>query len=518
MKENEIRLIKDLYKHYDKNQTVDEDFLDSLSKDYGSIRGILMNLILKFDPNVAVTDAYMDRKLLDYNISVVNPPNKESDGKKVVTEKKSSTKKIILWITLPIIILSLGAFIYFWFVNNSENDSELHVYDETPVLVNQQNSINNKETNDLTISSFRTTHNFNKLVLSQSGLTRTNYDLFSVNIKDGKFRINVRNTYDLTNSYVLSQVSENEFFTVSKKITLTSELLTLNKDLTVSPIAVDGQIGKFAQVTFSKGIKLNNIYESESYTHLINDYYMTYYLADLQINVGQPDETKYTIAISKENINRKQSSTWFYLNELNGWVISEFCDVNQLTTKSMAIINNSDGWSYVREDKARKASILFKLYGNQKFKILTNYGSWSLISYEGQTGFISNSAVQLIDNNNNNNNSFLENKKTEQQNLVFENITIKYEGFIAGKHPITIELRKENNEIQGRYYYNKHKTWINLNGYLNSENKWKLSESLEGEITGYIDFVTEQNGMILSGKWSDKDSAKELDFTAKQTD
>ena len=99
---------------------------------------------------------------------------------------------------------------------------------------------------------------------------------------------------------------------------------------------------------------------------------------------------------------------------------------------------------------------------------------------------------------------------------MFENITIKYDGFIAGKYPITIELRKENNEIQGRYYYNKHKTWINLNGHLNSENKWKLSESLKGEITGYIDFVTEQNGRVSSGKWSDKYSAQELDFTASE--
>ena len=401
---NEIKLIKDLYSHYKSDENVDEEILNSLTEEYGSIRGILMNLILKFDPNGAVTDAYIDKKLLDYNIILAN---KESDAKKVVTEKKTSTKKIILWITLPLIILSLGAFIYSWFVINSENDVEFHINSETPGLVNQQNSIinNNNETNDLTISSFRTTHNFSKLVLSQGGSTGTNYDLFSVNIKDGKFKINVRNTYNLPNSYVLSQVSENEFFTISKKVTLISELLTLNKDLTVSPIAVDGQMGKFGQVTFSEGMKLNNIYESESYTHLINDYNMTYYLADLQINVGQPDETKYTIAISKENINRKQNSNWFYLNELNGWILSDFCDVNQLTNNSMAIINDSSGWSNVREDKTRKASILFKLYDNQKFKILTNYGSWSLISYEGRTGFISNSVVQLIDNNNNNNNN-----------------------------------------------------------------------------------------------------------------
>ena len=269
-----------------------------------------------------------------------------------------------------------------YYVETAENDDEYYV-----------------EPNSLL--DFRVVNGFSELVLSQNSSSGVDNDLFSINIKAGKFRINVRNTYDLPNSYVLTQVSENEFFTVSKKTTLISELLTLNNDLTTNPIAVDGQIGPFGPVTFSKGMKLDNIYETENYSRDIYGDYVanrgSSYLADLLINVGQPDEIKYTIAINKSSVNRKQNSNWYYLNELNGWILSDFCDVNQLTDNSIAIIDDSDGWSNVREDKSRNASILFKIYDNQKFQILQNYGAWSSISYEGQTGFIHNSVVQLIE-------------------------------------------------------------------------------------------------------------------------
>ena len=70
MKENEIRLIKDLYNHYDQNQEVNDEFLKSLTENYGTIRGILMNVILKYDPEAEITDEYLDAKLKQYNIDL----------------------------------------------------------------------------------------------------------------------------------------------------------------------------------------------------------------------------------------------------------------------------------------------------------------------------------------------------------------------------------------------------------------------------------------------------------------
>ena len=67
---NEIKLIKDIYSHYKSDENVDEEILNSLTEEYGSIRGILMNLILKFEPYVDITDEYLDKKLSDYGLLI----------------------------------------------------------------------------------------------------------------------------------------------------------------------------------------------------------------------------------------------------------------------------------------------------------------------------------------------------------------------------------------------------------------------------------------------------------------
>ena len=100
MKENEIKLIKDLYKHFKPQTDVTDELINSCYNQFGSIRGILMNLILKFQPNVDVTDEYLDKKLSDYGIQSekikddtthsVAPP-KEKTTK--VTSHVDSTKK-----------------------------------------------------------------------------------------------------------------------------------------------------------------------------------------------------------------------------------------------------------------------------------------------------------------------------------------------------------------------------------------------------------------------------------------
>ncbi|MDB9712633.1 SH3 domain-containing protein, partial [Flavobacteriaceae bacterium] len=378
--------------------------------------------------NKTVLVAETSTKTTKKPTKTADKPIKESPVK--ATQKKSSAKKYILWGCLSIsivgiIIISMFAIgVYFATTEDGEstisvaeatdeyyeNDEYNNVNDvvETPYddVYNENDVVETPYEDEyyvetVSLLDFIVGNGFSELVLSQNSSSGVDNDLFSINIKAGKFRINVRNTYDLPNSYVLTQVSENEFFTVSKKITLISELLTLNNDLTTNPIAVDGQTGQFDPVTFSKGMKLDNIYETENYSF---DIYGDYganrgssYLADLLINVGQPDEIKYTIAINKSSVNRKQNSNWYYLNELNGWILSDFCDVNQLTDNSMAIIDDSDGWSNVREAQTTKSSILFKIFDNEKFTIITNFGKWSLIEFNGDRGYISNSVIKLLE-------------------------------------------------------------------------------------------------------------------------
>ena len=81
MKEKEIKLIKDLYQHFQPQTEVTDELINSCYDQYGSIRGVLMNLVLKFQPNADVSDAYLDSKLAEYGIITLqsSSPNL-SDG------------------------------------------------------------------------------------------------------------------------------------------------------------------------------------------------------------------------------------------------------------------------------------------------------------------------------------------------------------------------------------------------------------------------------------------------------
>ena len=70
MNKNEIRLIKDIHNHYNQNQEINDEFLKSLTENYGAIRGVLMNVILKYDPEADISDEYLDTKLKQYNIDL----------------------------------------------------------------------------------------------------------------------------------------------------------------------------------------------------------------------------------------------------------------------------------------------------------------------------------------------------------------------------------------------------------------------------------------------------------------
>ena len=95
MKEKEIKLIKDLYKHFQPQTIVTEELINSCYDQYGSIRGVLMNIVLKFEPNADVSDAYLDSKLAEYGIITLqstSPKNSESVDQKQQENQLGSSK------------------------------------------------------------------------------------------------------------------------------------------------------------------------------------------------------------------------------------------------------------------------------------------------------------------------------------------------------------------------------------------------------------------------------------------
>ncbi len=137
MKEKEIKLITDLYKHFQPQLDVTDELINSCYNQYGSIRGILMNLILKFQPNADVTDEYLDKKLSDYGLLIKEenkiiiekdvdnkeivahvaeePPStndipKKENSKVEVVESTKKKKGVLKWVIIIFIILGLGYF------------------------------------------------------------------------------------------------------------------------------------------------------------------------------------------------------------------------------------------------------------------------------------------------------------------------------------------------------------------------------------------------------------------------
>ena len=93
MKENEHRLIKDLYSHYKPDTVVDDELITNCYKQYGSIRGVLMNLIFKFDPNSEVNDAYIDAKLKAYGIIIDVQKVDETENSSVLVDENKQVKE-----------------------------------------------------------------------------------------------------------------------------------------------------------------------------------------------------------------------------------------------------------------------------------------------------------------------------------------------------------------------------------------------------------------------------------------
>jgi len=67
---------------------------------------------------------------------------------------------------------------------------------------------------------------------------------------------------------------------------------------------------------------------------------------------------------------------------------------DQIETK-FGVIDDSDGWSNVRSGKSTQSSILFRIYENQRFKILRTEGKWSYIDYNGRKGYMHNSVIKI---------------------------------------------------------------------------------------------------------------------------
>ena len=143
--------------------------------------------------------------------------------------------------------------------------------------------LNNKKENDIT--------------------NENSFTPFNIKIKDGKKYINIRKAP--INGSVVGKVSEKENYTVSQEYKSNNPLYLLNKKMILKDVKSGEEVEK------PKSFKLNNVVSIDEYT----------YKAEI-INL---DKTTNKVYIQKSDVDLSFNK-WYYLNEVNGWIYSEFCE------------------------------------------------------------------------------------------------------------------------------------------------------------------------------------------------
>ena len=103
---------------------------------------------------------------------------------------------------------------------------------------------------------------------------------------------------------------------MSKTAKINDNLLILEKDFVSNDYYLNG-IKKRPAIKFIKGLKLGNTYKYSN-----GDYF-----AELTYNIRQNKEV-YTLRIPERYVKVKESSEWYYLDLLEGWILSDFCEIN----------------------------------------------------------------------------------------------------------------------------------------------------------------------------------------------
>ena len=310
MKEKEIRLIKDLYKHFKPNIEVNDALIDSCYQQYGTIRGVLMNLILKFQPNVDVTDEYLDKKLSDYGLLIteenkiivekdvtpvaeVSPANedipKEENSKvEVVKSPKNKKSNVLKWVVIILVILGLGYF-------------GTNLYFQNQLL---QSSL--EETKDLYQQEVNTNHE--EILMEIDEEDSSNEDLLSLSHKtyanSNASNLNVRSTPALSDNIIdMLQLGDR----VEVLDTIRIEIKTIKQALLNQEtyIEIEG-----IEILFQKGkaLKIVNKIGDNSYRVIV-------------------DERNNEAIISKKNLDLIDKEIWLKIrlnNQQEGYVYQRF--------------------------------------------------------------------------------------------------------------------------------------------------------------------------------------------------
>ena len=382
MKENEIKLIRDLYNHYDQNQEINDEFLKSLAENYGTIRGILMNVILKYDSDAEINDQYLDAKLKQYNIDLKstileNDKNESKEDDAVSSEiigetqekqppvasssKETKRRWLIPVGVISIFIISGAVFFFLTSKNSITQENSLH-------------RIENEYTEDYGTDNLNTTKKQGIVITDKAyfyltpNLTSNKKayiikdDIFSyTNSINGFVEASFTNTKGVTTKgWILESAFLNYEFTITntsnkeQKNQLFKELGTsyykikINnniKNLNIRNYPIDGNI--IGKISGGEIYTVTKVFEAIEPIYLLK-YEMSFKDIETGVEIQKPadfklsnlrminDDLYYAEILNTDNTVNKirlarnsfkvEYNDWFYLKELNGWMYSEFCE------------------------------------------------------------------------------------------------------------------------------------------------------------------------------------------------
>jgi hypothetical protein len=134
MNAKEVKLIQDVFAHYRPGTVLDDETINNIILQYGNIRAVLRNLIIKFEPKAQISEAYLDAKLKSYGIL----DDAIIDASPV---KQTKNKNLIL---IGVFILSIGlvSFGINYYKNKFANsDDTMVLQDSTAVDVEDVDSV-----------------------------------------------------------------------------------------------------------------------------------------------------------------------------------------------------------------------------------------------------------------------------------------------------------------------------------------------------------------------------------------
>lgn len=390
MSEKEIKLIKDLLKHYKSNIVVDKKLIKSYLDQYGTIRGILINLLYKFEPNKNISDEYIDKKLSDYGIQLRE--DQDSPKQSSATSKDETPGKTVQVETEN---------------KQGETDKTKGTQKETAASDSNKKSKTGLIVTLLIVGAIGIIGFLNQDMLlgyfsntTATDIANDKLDDYQVESDIIRENVNAIDNSENKNDEIINDIRDDFYYLKNNWVNL--KRISLSDNITIySTLEYPSLNNHFCAQILNEGINYEFYVNNEKlyfvYSHfegIENRYYFNPNGEIIMWLDSEKAEVKDGLLAEKNSLNLIFEEIYFN---------TETNDIKK--SNLLGVINDPDGYTNVRADKSSSSSVIYEIYDeNKRFEIIDDSGEWWKIKFDIDEypyeiiGFIHNSRVELIDN------------------------------------------------------------------------------------------------------------------------